>query len=325
MNTPATRDLFVPSHTHFGEEALLPFRKKAAGCIRWVRLSFGINPMSLDKHTFVTLALATLVLALFALEPAMACGEQDPCEVATGSYLVRPPAGWDGKGQLPVIIFFHGAFSDAKDSIARVDLKQAADSVGALFVAADGANKNWSFPGKSAPGARDDVAYAMAVLDDVEKRYPINKTQVLASGFSVGGSMVWYLACLAPKGFTAFAPVAGAFWEPLPDTCPAGPVSLRHVHGMADQTVPMKGRSLRNGLYKQGDVMESFRRLKLRDGCAEEPDQTETKDKLVCRTWSAKSCTSHREVVLCLHPEDHFVDGNWVADGFRWMQQLKAD
>ena len=39
------------------------------------------------------------------------------------------------------------------------------------------------------------------------------------------------------------APVAGAYWEPLPETCPSGPMSLRHVHGLADPTVPMKGRS----------------------------------------------------------------------------------
>ena len=158
----------------------------------------------------------------------------------------------------------------------------------------------------------------------MERRFPIDKTSILASGFSVGGSMTWYLACMIGQRFTAFAPVAGAYWEPLPETCPSGPVSLRHVHGLADATVPMKGRSLRGGTIKQGDVLESFRRLRARDGCAEEPDWTETTGDMVCRTWSARTCASKRETVLCLHPADHFVDGKWVADGFRWMKGLAA-
>ncbi len=282
--------------------------------------------MSLRQHSFVKVAgvFACLTLAVVFAGPAAACNATTACEVIGGAYLARTPPGWDGKSLLPMILFFHGAFSDAKDSMTRDDLKVAADGAGALFVAAEGLNKNWSFPGKTNPNSRDDLAYVAAVLDDVEKRFPVDKSSILASGFSVGGSLTWYLACLMAPRITAFAPVAGAFWEPLPDECPAGPVSLRHVHGLADATVPMKGRSLRGGLFKQGDVLESFRRLRARDGCSGEPDWTETTGNMVCRTWSAKSCSSHKESVLCLHPEDHFVDGKWVADGFRWMQGLKG-
>ena len=283
--------------------------------------------MSRWQHQIVNfrrLLAAFGALLLIPAAPALACDEATPCAVADGSYLVRAPAGWNGTSPLPVIVFFHGAFSDAKDSIAREDLRIASEAAGALFVAADGANRNWSFPGKMST-QRDDFAYVNAVLDDVERRFPIDKSSILASGFSVGASMTWYLACFLKPRFTAFAPVAGAFWEPLPVDCPAGSVSLRHVHGLADATVPMKGRSLRNGLYKQGDVLESFRRLRLRDGCGEEPDHDETLGDMDCRTWSAKSCASHKEAVLCLHPADHFVDGKWVADGFRWMQTLRRN
>ena len=281
--------------------------------------------MSRPRHQFVKCVWRLLgsVLALALITTARACDATTPCEVSNGSYLVRTPPGWNGKSSLPMIIFFHGAFSDAKDSMSRADVTAAAASVGALLVAAEGANKNWAFPGKMST-QRDDFAYVNAVLDDVERRYPIDTSSILASGFSVGGSMTWYLACMIGQRFTAFAPVAGAYWEPMPENCPAGAVSLRHVHGAADATVPMKGRSLRNGLYKQGDVLESFHRLLVRDGCGEAPDATETHGDMVCRTWAAKSCSSHREAVLCMHPGDHYVDGQWVADGFRWMKGLTS-
>ena len=84
----------------------------------------------------------------------------------------------------------------------------------------------------------------------------------------------------------------------------------------------MKGRSLRNGQWKQGDVLESFRRLRVRDGCGDEPDRTETRGDMTCQTFAAKSCSSGREVILCLHPGEHDVAGEWVADGFRWMKGL---
>lgn len=253
---------------------------------------------------------------------ALACNELQPCPVKGGSYLVQTPASWDGKSKLPVIVFFHGAFSTARDTMYSLDITGSAANAGALLVAADGASKNWAFPGKRNDTQRDDFAYAAAVLDDVEQRFPIDKSKILATGFSVGGSMVWYLACVMGGRFTAFAPVAGAYWEPLPDDCPSGPVALRHIHGLADKTVPMKGRSLRNGQFKQGDVLESFRRLRVRNGCPEEPDREEVMGMMTCRTWAAKSCASRKEAVLCLHPEDHYVNGQWVEDGFRWMTGL---
>jgi polyhydroxybutyrate depolymerase len=254
---------------------------------------------------------------------ASACDEQTPCQIDNGSYLVKPPPGWDGHSPLPLIVFFHGAFNTARSTMQDESITQAAASVGALLVAADGAGKNWNFPGKMT-GNRDDFRYVDLMMDDVMHRFPIDKSRVLASGFSVGGSMVWYLACLDAARFTAFAPVAGAFWEPMPDTCPAGPVSLRHVHGTTDITVPMKGRSLRNGLYRQGDVEESLRRLRVRDGCTGEPQMSEMEGNLTCRRWAAQTCSSGREVMVCLHPEDHMIKGQWVADGFRWMEALPA-
>ena len=91
---------------------------------------------------------------------------------------------------------------------------------------------------------RDEFAFVRAVLDDVEARFPIDKRRLWASGFSQGGSMVWYAACFLGDRFAAFVPVAGDFWEPLPPNCPSGPASIRHIHGLADETFPTSGRAV---------------------------------------------------------------------------------
>ena len=276
--------------------------------------------MALRGTGLMFLAALALAAAL-AAGPARACDASVRCPVDNGYYLVKTPPGWDGKSPLPVVVFFHGYGAEASEVVGDEPLAKAVNDLGAMLVAPGARNKNWSFPGKLM-SERDDFKFVAAVLDDVEKRFPVDPQRIMATGFSVGGSMTWYLACHLGERFSAFAPIAGAFWEPLPVSCPSGPVALRHIHGTADRTVPMAGRALRGGLYKQGDVMESFSRLKKRDGCTDEPVAEEARDPMTCKTWSAKSCASGREVVLCLHPGEHEIEANWVADGFRWMDGL---
>jgi polyhydroxybutyrate depolymerase len=269
-------------------------------------------------------ALAVSTLAMAA--EARACDPTVACTIADGDYFVHVPPGWDGHSALPVVMFFHGYGGSAEGVMADAGLGDALGGAGILLVAPqglteNGANRSWSFPGKRF-GGRDDFAFVGHVLDDVERRWPVDRSRVLAAGFSVGGSMVWSLACLTPGRFTAFAPVAGAFWRPEPTGCPGGPVSLRHVHGLADPMVPMQGRALRGGALHQGDVLAGMATWRRVDGCPEAPDRDEKRGALTCRTWSASACRSGRELVLCLHPGEHEIEPGWILDAFHWMESL---
>ena len=270
------------------------------------------------------------VLAIFAAPAsgqAFACGAETACVVEGGEYFVRLPDGWNGKSPLGAVVFFHGYSSSAEDVMAFEGLSRGLADAGVMLVAPQGSKdargtRTWAFPGGSTL-ERDDFAYVGRVLDDVERRWPVDRKRLLASGFSVGGSMVWFIACRMPERFAAFAPVAGAFWAPEPDDCPGGPVSLRHTHGLADKTVPMAGRPLRNG-RRQGDVLRGMALWRRIDGCPEEPARVESSGGLVCRTWPAAYCSSHRELVLCLHQGEHEIDPKWVLDGVRWLDALNA-
>lgn len=270
-----------------------------------------------------TAAAALLLTAWGALSPpaALACDAATPCKVGQGFYLVRTPAGWDGRSPLPTAVFFHGYRGSAEEVMKDEGMGKALSDLGVMLVAPNGNDMSWSFPGAMKPG-RDDFAFVGSVLDDVERRFPVDKTRLFATGFSVGGSMAWAIACRMGGRFAAYAPIAGAFWEPLPESCPGAPVSLRHVHGLADQTVPMKGRWVGQGRFKQGDVLESMAKLRRFDGCPAEPTRVEVSGTMECRTWSASACSSGRELVLCLHPGEHEIEASWVADGYRWLDDL---
>ena len=281
-----------------------------------------VLPRKLAAARAIALSLLACAASLCAgaMPPAFACGADSPCALDKGYYLHRLPAGWDGVSPLPLVMFFHGYGASAEEVMADAGLARAMSDIGALLVAPNGIDKGWSF-GAGMPRDRDDIAFTKAVLDDVEARLPIDRRRELATGFSIGGSMTWWLACHLPGRFTAFAPIAGAFWEPMPTSCEAGPVSIRHIHGLADKTVPMKGRAVGGGKFKQGDVMESWHRRLDWDGCPAKPDVEEARDGMTCSSWSAASCTSGHAMELCLHPGEHEIVPRWIVAGFRWMER----
>src|SRR5512135_398380 len=211
------------------------------------------------------------LLALGICWSAQAASDANDYAIANGTYRAVEPAGWDGKSPVPMVLYLHGYGQSSSDIVGDAELVAAVTSLGALLIVPDGLNRGWSHVG--APRRdRDDLGFLHAVVADAEARWPVDRAKVYATGFSIGGSMVWDLACHAAQGFAAFLPVSGAFWLPYPTQCESGPVTLRHVHGLTDTTVPMEGRTIR-GRFTQGDVRKGWEILRATDRCAVEPDR----------------------------------------------------
>ena len=148
-----------------------------------------------------------------------------------GTYRAAPPPGWDGTASLPLVLYLHGYGDSSGEVMANASLLAAVASTGALLVVPDGVAGSWAHVG-SPSQARDDIAFLRGVVADAKRRWPVDKTKVIAAGFSQGASMVWDLACHAADDFAAFLPIAGGFWLPYPERCESGPVNLRHIHGL---------------------------------------------------------------------------------------------
>jgi polyhydroxybutyrate depolymerase len=258
------------------------------------------------------LALAGLVLAgPGRADPVEACPGEQGCQVDGGHYrLVLPDAA--PAAPLAALMYFHGWQGSAEETAADPGLRALATRLGIALIAPDGAGRTWSYPGS--PGRhRDEFAFVGRVLDDVAARFPVDSRRIMASGFSQGGSMVWYLACRTPERFRAFAPVAGAFWEPLPASCTGPRPALVHTHGTADGTVPLAGRALRSG-FRQGDVFRSLAILDPQARAVTVADFTTSPDALSCLRLSAAGTTP---LELCLHPGGHVVDPAWIERAWR--------
>lgn len=228
------------------------------------------------------------------------------CELGERGYHVLPPDGWDGTSTLPVLMHFHGWGRQGPVSINHKHIGSATRNAGVLLIAPNGLGKSWDF---WRPGSRD-TEFAKAVLDDVAKRFPIDRKNLMISGYSWGSSMAWRFACEAGNEVGVLLGISGTFYDQT-ETCETGPVEVRHVHGLKDTVMDFP-------FGPEGEKTGPVRLWKRINGCDRNADQTlswETTQKYERYQW--KTCSSGKSVTLDVHG-----GGHWIAKG--WLeQQLK--
>ena len=282
----------------------------------------------------LTALIATLVLMIGAGFPATAqqddlCGAPEkPCKIDGGSYNISLPEGWAGG---PAVIHLHGYGGSGakvvgnKAFVARITVRGYALIAPSGLPWKEGKPKQteWSVRDGYDAYPRDDVAFLRAVLDDAAKRFGIDRSRVLMTGFSRGASMVWDVACIAPDMAAAYAPVAGGFWESLPTDC-VGPVKLLHTHGFKDRTVPLEGRRLTwEGLnFVQGDIYQGLQLWRQINGCSNRAGEHVIEEKIWRKVWT--DCTQGAALEFALHPGGHGLPKGWSAMVLDWFEAQLA-
>ncbi|MEM7498451.1 MAG: PHB depolymerase family esterase [Pseudomonadota bacterium] len=275
---------------------------------------------------------ACLAAVALSAAPAAACGVAEAtCPVEGGFYrLALPEGAGNSPGAVPAILFLHGwGSSSAADMRNRSALREALAARGHALILPEGVpregrtQRDWAVKdGGRHP--RDDIAFLEAILADAA-RQGVDPQRVMLAGFSRGGSMVWDVAGARPGLVRAYAPVAGAYWVPMPERCappPPGGLALHHTHGWTDRVVPLEGRLIGGGRKVQGDVFESLAMLRARLGCSLRlADETRTDGAELQRDWT--SCRTGR-IALRLHPGGHAVPRGWPAAALDWFEIVLA-
>lgn len=261
--------------------------------------------------------LALLALPVPALAQSDCGGAEAPCVLEGGTYNLRMPDGWpdgsDGASELPVLIFYHGHRGTGRPILGDGGLATDFAANGYVLVAPNGVAVQeggpQSYPARD-DSPRDDVAFTLAVLDDLEARVPIDRDRIYASGFSAGGSMAWLMACEAGAQLAGMVSVAGALRVPNGTDC-AGleGLPILQVHGFADMQVPFEGRAIRD--WHQGSLWDSLGHALERNGCRTHPDTVEIGEAFRLRDWAA-SCAG-APVRLAVHDGGHGLPRGWTA------------
>lgn len=264
----------------------------------------------------VRLLAAVLATAAMAT-PAAVAAESRTGTLSYGgherTYRVYTPAA--AGRPLPVVLVLHGGGGTGAgmERLTRGAFNRLADQHGFVVLYPDGLDRHWN-DGRGVATYRahrenvDDVAFLMALVDEIGRRTPIDRARVYATGISNGGLMSFRLATSAAARIAAIAPVAISMSEPLARTGgPPRPTSMLLMPGTDDPLVPWEGGEIglpgRRGVGRVVSVAETVRLWTSRCGCpatptvAYEPDRDPADGTRVRREHYAP-CRDGVEVVL---------------------------
>ena len=144
------------------------------------------------------------------------------------------PANFNPNQPLPLVVLLHGYSSSAAQTGGALGLGNLATSRQFFYAAPDGTvdaygNRFWNatdaccnFGGSQV----DDVAYLMAVVDDMASKYPIDPKRIFFIGHSNGAFMTQRMACEHAERLAAVVSIAGAQNNNLARCTPSEPVPM---------------------------------------------------------------------------------------------------
>ena len=172
-------------------------------------------------------------------------------------YQVFLPAGYDKRKRYPTILYLHGAEECGRDGLKPVQVglgpfvraratefpcivvfPQCETTSGVRFL------QRWQ-------AGSPDAKRALAILDEVERDFSVDRSREILTGWSMGGYGSWSLGAAIPARWAAVVPVAGG-------GDPVGVRALRQtpvwaVHGPEDKTIyPERSREMVKALRAAG-------------------------------------------------------------------------
>jgi poly(3-hydroxybutyrate) depolymerase len=174
-------------------------------------------------HLIVLLVVFLFAVNLSAQEISIKVGS------TTRDMIIYAPPGIEPNR--PLVISMHGMNQTMNDQKNQTQFQSVAEANNFILVFPQAIDNSWQLWGTT------DTDFILAIIDEMNTRYGIDRDRVYLSGFSMGGMMTYYAATQIADKIAAFAPVTG-FLMDGPDTNSSRPIPIIHVHGMDDTYVP---------------------------------------------------------------------------------------
>lgn len=241
----------------------------------------------------------------------------------TRTFTLYVPNAYRPSVASPLVLDYHGIFGNGTDHMNGSGYKQVADREGFLVAYPDGIDTAWNLgPCCTLDRGVDDVAFARAIVAQVQSEATIAANQIYAVGFSNGGGMAQYLACHAADLFAAIAPSAFDLLEENSPGCkPARPIPVLITRGLQDNFVTYAGGASNppNGLATTIHFMgatATFKRWAEINHCSNKI----VKDSAGCDLHT--ECAGNVEVGLCSIPDGGHVPGD-ANMGWTFLKRFK--
>jgi polyhydroxybutyrate depolymerase len=200
-------------------------------------------------------ATAAMLLSIVLLAAACSDGGSDGCAGKAGaagtrevtiqsggverSFQLTVPESALGGGPVPLLLVYHGVFSNGAQIEAVTGFPEKAAEEGFITAAGNGVGQSWNAGVCCNPAQAenvDDVGFTRDMVAAIESEYCVDTTRVYATGFSNGSAMAFRLACEAADLFAAFAPVGGSL--ALFPCAPSTPRPIQIINNVPDPVVP---------------------------------------------------------------------------------------
>jgi polyhydroxybutyrate depolymerase len=191
------------------------------------------------------------------------------------TYFLHIPPGLDNQKSVAMVFVFHGYRESDTEARSYSGLDKIANANDFIVVYPNGSgtssDRSWNGGGCCGfanDNNIDEPAFIHSIIADVRTIVSVDSKRIYATGFSNGALLTYRLACEMSDTFAAVAPVAGVL---LYNPCqPQQPVSLIHVHGSLDSTVPFEGGGLNPSIGQPfPPVEQSIATWVKLDGCSD--------------------------------------------------------
>ena len=207
------------------------------------------------------------------------------------TFHVRHPARYDAGRPYPIVLVFHGWYTNGRDFASWFKMEEHDEGAFTVYPDSDGAT--WDISGSR------DLDFVGDILEAMSNAYCIDRSRVLALGFSYGGKFVHHLGCKRPALVRAISVGDGSWAQET--GCAPMPVLVTHRTRDHDELV---------GWGK--DAAERWAKI---DGCSGPPEVSDAEHG--CVTY--RGCTSPSTVTFC---EDTHFDPTWPKE---WNHTIREE
>ena len=204
------------------------------------------------------------------------------------TYYLNVSANYSKGTPLPLLLAFHSRTTNAKELLRSTSIGDFVNDMGFVLATINGSvheYSSWNAGTCCTPAIdfkEDDVELSSLIIDSISGTYSIDPNRIWAIGHSNGGMMSYRLACDLSDKISGVAIVGGALMD---DSCtPSKPVSLLHIHGDNDETIPFTG----GGKFDVPDIQTSVIKPNSKFSCDTAPNEIAAQVRVNQIVWNCE-------------------------------------